>query len=248
MGSGSVFGGRSVSVKIPSGAGIGLILAAAGLVAWFLLVPSQRPTVIFVASVAAALGILLGAINAIGVRGEQERHARRQESFDYMKRWLDPELTKLRWEVRVGLAETDSLVTASSPEELQTKVQLVLNFFEAMAIEIDEGAADDELCPNVRVPPLWFVKGWSTDRTSRREPAVTSPSEKANSMTCVSPAVSVRLMYMKSPSGRKPGPGGPAPGRPRPRRTHRGSEEEGEAAHRQLLGGSMPRILLGARP
>ncbi len=110
---------KRLTLVIPWGIGLLLVIVALGLIAWFWLVPSDRPVVVFIGSVIAAFGVILNAINGIYSREAEEKHleltlntqrehlertldvqqqqasdarsdSKRKEAFEYMRRWNDP--------------------------------------------------------------------------------------------------------------------------------------------------------------
>jgi hypothetical protein len=156
---------QQITLTIPRGWWLIVLIVALLLIAWFIWEPTHRPIVIFISSIFAALGVLLNALNGMHLRRmqletaqqlqesrQQEQNARRiNESIAFIRFWNDPEFYLIQstcWvAVRAfeGKTAQEQRRMAKETAEHNNAIVAALNFMELMGmadqLEITEGCA-----------------------------------------------------------------------------------------------------------
>ncbi len=139
-----------VTLHLPSGTGLVILLAVLVLVLWFVRVPANRPVIVFIASIVGAAALLINTLNTISMREAQDVRSRVAESFSLIRMWNDPNFSQTKSHcfsiprrIEHMAAEEQMRIIRENQETEQAVVE-VLNFCEMIGLASHEEFVDEE--------------------------------------------------------------------------------------------------------
>jgi len=147
-----LIGSRKVTFSIALNWLVAIGVGAVGLIALYILMPSWRTELLFIAPVLGGSAALVAAFNAIDSRAAQGRHSRKTISLEFVHCWLAPTLHHAKKNSREIVnylrdhpqVEEQKKYLTEDPTRLANLFD-VLNIFEAMSITVQQEMADEEV-------------------------------------------------------------------------------------------------------